>query len=70
MDVLRGLDGQLTGHPDLVRTVQTARALLSDHDRVIRREVYDWLRETAGRAQDLSARPAGHCSYGTRRRPA
>ncbi|MFD3308226.1 AAA family ATPase [Streptomyces sp. NPDC058694] len=54
IDVLRGLEDQhLTGHPDLVRTVQTASALLSDHDPGTRREVYRWLRETAERSPRL-----------------
>ncbi|MGX1915031.1 AAA family ATPase [Streptomyces phaeochromogenes] len=54
VDVLRGLeDEHLTGHPDLVRTVQTASALLSDHDPGTRREVYRWLRETAERSPQL-----------------
>ncbi|MEE1833087.1 helix-turn-helix transcriptional regulator [Streptomyces sp. SP17KL33] len=48
VDVLRGLrDEHLTDHPDLIRTVQTASALLSDHDQGVRQEVYRWLRETA-----------------------
>ncbi|WP_216591120.1 helix-turn-helix transcriptional regulator [Streptomyces brasiliscabiei] len=51
VDVLRGLrDEHLTGRPDLVRTVQTASALLSDHDQGVRQEVYRWLRETAERS--------------------
>jgi len=45
--LLRNLDGQLTNHPDLLRTVQTASALLSDHDQTIRKEMYRWLRDTA-----------------------
>ncbi len=54
IDVLRGLESEhLTGHPDLVRTVQTASALLSDHDPGIRQEVYRWLRETAERSPRL-----------------
>ncbi|MEU9785053.1 AAA family ATPase [Streptomyces phaeochromogenes] len=54
IDVLRGLENEhLTGHPDLVRTVQTASALLSDHDPATRREVYRWLRETAERSPRL-----------------
>ncbi|MER7400871.1 helix-turn-helix transcriptional regulator, partial [Streptomyces sp. NPDC000151] len=44
-DVLRGLDDQ--DDPVLARTVQTAAALLSDHDRDIRREVHERLRKTA-----------------------
>ncbi|WP_411152375.1 AAA family ATPase [Streptomyces sp. A30] len=47
VDVLRDLDEQLSDHPDLVRTVQTASALLSDNDPGVRQEVYRWLRETA-----------------------
>ncbi|GHE42438.1 AAA family ATPase [Streptomyces capitiformicae] len=54
VDVLRGLrDEHLTDHPDLVRTVQTASALLSDHDQGVRQEVYRWLRETAERSPQL-----------------
>ncbi|WP_405767267.1 AAA family ATPase [Streptomyces sp. NBC_01538] len=45
--LLRNLDGQLTDHPDLLHTVQTASALLSDHDQTIREEIYRWLRDTA-----------------------
>uniref|UniRef100_A0AAU2A897 AAA family ATPase n=1 Tax=Streptomyces sp. NBC_00093 TaxID=2975649 RepID=A0AAU2A897_9ACTN len=45
--LLRDLDGQLTNHPDLLRTVQTASALLGDHDQTIRKEMYRWLRDTA-----------------------
>ncbi|WP_405816016.1 LuxR C-terminal-related transcriptional regulator [Streptomyces sp. NBC_01390] len=45
--LLHNLDGQLTDHPDLLRTVQTASALLSDHDQTIREETYRRLRETA-----------------------
>ncbi|WP_368396657.1 AAA family ATPase [Streptomyces sclerotialus] len=50
-DVLRGLDDQ--DDPVLARTVQTAAALLSDHDRDIRREVHQRLRETAERRPGL-----------------
>ncbi|MFE7765414.1 AAA family ATPase [Streptomyces sp. NPDC057438] len=54
VDVLRGLrDEHLTGHPDLIRTVQTASALLADHDQGVRQEVYRWLRETAERSPHL-----------------
>ncbi|PSM41525.1 helix-turn-helix transcriptional regulator [Streptomyces dioscori] len=58
VDVLRSLDSQLTGHPDLARTVQIASALLSDQDHEIRQEVYRWLRESAGRSPHLVG-PAG-----------
>ncbi|MDX2606104.1 LuxR family transcriptional regulator [Streptomyces caniscabiei] len=48
VDVLCGLhDEHLTDHPDLIRTVRTASALLSDHDQGVRQEVYRRLRETA-----------------------
>ncbi|WP_066927560.1 AAA family ATPase [Streptomyces sp. NBRC 110611] len=53
VDQLRELDGELTDRPDLVRTVQTASALLSDHDQGVRREVYRWLTETAERSPEL-----------------
>ncbi|WP_328495470.1 AAA family ATPase [Streptomyces sp. NBC_00414] len=53
VDVLRSLDSQLTGHPDLARTVQIASALLSDQDHEIRQELYRWLRESAGRSPGL-----------------
>ncbi|MFF4230408.1 AAA family ATPase [Streptomyces sp. NPDC001820] len=53
IDVLRALDESLRDHPDLIRTVQAASALLSDHDQGIRQEVYRWLRETAERSPDL-----------------
>ncbi|MFE4059414.1 LuxR C-terminal-related transcriptional regulator [Streptomyces sp. NPDC059096] len=47
-DVLVGL-GPLDDEPVLARTVQSASALLADHDPEIRREVYARLRETAAR---------------------
>ncbi|MFE3828365.1 LuxR C-terminal-related transcriptional regulator [Streptomyces sp. NPDC059092] len=47
-DVLGGL-GTLEDEPVLARTVQSASALLADHDPEIRREVYARLRETAAR---------------------
>ncbi|MFJ8939862.1 AAA family ATPase [Streptomyces sp. NPDC102365] len=53
VDVLRSLDSQLTGHPDLARTLQIASALLSDQDHEIRQEVYRWLRESAARSPHL-----------------
>ncbi|WP_084725377.1 AAA family ATPase [Streptacidiphilus melanogenes] len=40
-------DGSLTGRPVPARTVRLASVILSDHDRDVRREVYDGLRETA-----------------------
>ncbi|MFF7392535.1 AAA family ATPase [Streptomyces scabiei] len=58
VDVLRGLhDEHLTGHPDLIRTVQTASALLSDHDQGVRQEVYRRLRETAEASPHLVGTP-------------
>ncbi|MFJ2263171.1 LuxR C-terminal-related transcriptional regulator, partial [Streptomyces sp. NPDC087844] len=53
VDVLRSLDSQLTGHPDLARTVQITSALLSEQDHEIRQEVYRWLRESAGHSPRL-----------------
>ncbi|MFF3658591.1 AAA family ATPase [Streptomyces olivochromogenes] len=53
MDVLRDLDEQLTGHPDLTRLLGTASALLSDHDQGIRQEAYRWLHGAAERSPDL-----------------
>ncbi|MFJ8008379.1 AAA family ATPase [Streptomyces fagopyri] len=53
MDVLRGLDEQLADHPDLIRLLQTASALLSDHDQGIREEAYRWLYGAAERSPDL-----------------
>ncbi|MEU1529222.1 AAA family ATPase [Streptomyces fagopyri] len=53
MDVLRGLDEQLADHPDLIRLLQTASALLSDHDQGIREEAYRWLYGAAERSRDL-----------------
>ncbi|MER5410783.1 AAA family ATPase [Streptomyces sp. NPDC002769] len=53
MDVLRALDEQLADHPDLVRLLQTASALLSDHDQGIREEAYRWLYGAAERSPDL-----------------
>ncbi|MFD3437754.1 AAA family ATPase [Streptomyces sp. NPDC058685] len=53
IDILRALDEPLRDHPNLIRTVQAASALLSDHDPGIREEVYRWLREIAERTPDL-----------------
>ncbi|MGW4568280.1 LuxR C-terminal-related transcriptional regulator, partial [Streptomyces sp. NPDC004561] len=53
MDVLRAVDGQLTDRPELVRTLQTASALLSDQDQAVRREVHRWLCDTAERSPEL-----------------
>ncbi|MBF9069845.1 AAA family ATPase [Streptacidiphilus fuscans] len=49
--LLQDLDagGSLTDQPALARTVRLASALLSDHDREVRREVYDELHESADR---------------------
>ncbi|CCB72385.1 ATP-binding protein [Streptantibioticus cattleyicolor] len=58
LDVLRDLGPQLAGHPDLARAVHLASALLSDQDQGARREVYEWLRETAERTPGALG-PAG-----------
>ncbi|WP_371649336.1 MULTISPECIES: AAA family ATPase [unclassified Streptomyces] len=47
LEVLHRTQGQLSGHPDLARTVQTAAALLADEDPATRQQVYRWLCETA-----------------------
>lgn len=53
LDVLRTLEEQLADHPDLIRTLQTAGALLCDQDQAVRREVYEWLVGTAARTPEL-----------------
>ncbi|WP_149182278.1 LuxR family transcriptional regulator [Streptomyces sp. TRM49041] len=53
IDVLRDLDEHLAGDQDLIRTARSASALLSDHDRGVRQEVYHWFRETARRSPHL-----------------
>lgn len=59
IDVLRDLDRRLSsGNPDLILTVQSTAALLSDHDRGVRQEVYRGLREAAERSPRLVG-PAG-----------
>ncbi len=47
VDMLRTLDGQLVDRPDLVGTLDSARALLSDHDSSVRREAYRLLHDAA-----------------------
>ncbi|MEU5655729.1 LuxR family transcriptional regulator [Streptomyces sp. NPDC047737] len=58
LDVMREL-GALEGEPVLARTIQTASAFFSDHDREIRREVYTRLRERAARSPEWLS-PALH----------
>ncbi|MEU0118748.1 AAA family ATPase [Streptomyces bobili] len=53
VEVLRAMEDGLTGHPELVRTVRTASALLSDQDQTVRREAYRWLTDTARRSPEL-----------------
>ncbi|MDX3532583.1 tetratricopeptide repeat protein, partial [Streptomyces sp. ID05-39B] len=53
VQVLRAMEDGLTGHPELVRTVRTASALLSDQDQTVRREAYRWLTDTARRSPEL-----------------
>ncbi|MFF7979799.1 LuxR C-terminal-related transcriptional regulator [Streptomyces sp. NPDC007901] len=53
VEVLRWVDGELDGHPDLVRTLHTASVLLSDQDQEIRQELYQRLSETADRSPEL-----------------
>ncbi|MEU1053087.1 AAA family ATPase [Streptomyces sp. NPDC005876] len=52
MRMLRRTEGGLAGHPGLARTMQTASALLSDHDQGQRREAYRWLSEAAERSPE------------------
>ncbi|MFB6844085.1 LuxR C-terminal-related transcriptional regulator [Streptomyces sp. NPDC056373] len=53
VEVLRSVDGQLTGHPDLGAALQTASALLSDQDQTVRQDVYRSLSDTAEHAPEL-----------------
>ncbi|MEV7386401.1 MULTISPECIES: LuxR C-terminal-related transcriptional regulator [unclassified Streptomyces] len=52
VEVLHSVDGELDGHPDLVRTLHTASVLLSDQDQEVRQEVYRRLSETADRSPE------------------
>ncbi|SHM93227.1 hypothetical protein [Actinacidiphila paucisporea] len=58
MTVLTATIEELPGHPDLVRTLRTASALLSDYDQAVRSEVYGRFREEATRSPEL-VDPAG-----------
>ncbi|MFE7901076.1 LuxR C-terminal-related transcriptional regulator [Streptomyces sp. NPDC057424] len=53
VEVLRTVDGQLSGHPDLGAALQTASALLSDQDQTVRQDVYRCLSDTAERSPEL-----------------
>ncbi|MGW7508961.1 LuxR C-terminal-related transcriptional regulator [Streptomyces massasporeus] len=53
VEVLRTVDGQLSGHPDLGATLQTASALLSDQDQTVRQDVYRCLSDTAEHSPEL-----------------
>ncbi|MFJ4617639.1 AAA family ATPase [Streptomyces sp. NPDC088812] len=53
VDVLNQLEDRLAGHSELVRTVRTASALLSDRDQTVRREAYRWLADAAERSPEL-----------------
>ncbi|MEU4468594.1 AAA family ATPase [Streptomyces sp. NPDC024017] len=53
VEVLRTVDGQLSGHPDLGATLQTASALLSDQDQTVRQDVYRCLADTAEHSPEL-----------------
>lgn len=52
VEVLRTVGGQFADRPELVGTLQSASALLSDRDQTVRREVYRWLRDTAERSPE------------------
>lgn len=53
VEVLRTVDGQLSGHPDLGAALQTASALLSDQDQSVRQDVYRCLSDTAEQSPEL-----------------
>ncbi|MFD4502792.1 LuxR C-terminal-related transcriptional regulator [Streptomyces sp. NPDC058457] len=53
VELLRSVDVELDGRPDLVRTLHTASVLLSDQDQEVRQEVYRRLSETADRSPEL-----------------
>ncbi|MFF1482666.1 AAA family ATPase [Streptomyces sp. NPDC058301] len=53
LEVLRRTEGELSAHPDLARTLQTATALLSDGDPATRQQVYRWLCETEQLSPEL-----------------
>ncbi|NEB05152.1 AAA family ATPase [Streptomyces sp. SID13726] len=65
VEMLRTLDEEfagrpeLTGRPDLTGTLQSASALLSDHDQTVRREVYDRISDTVEHTPELVG-PATH----------
>ncbi|WP_129312026.1 AAA family ATPase [Streptomyces sp. L2] len=51
--VLREVGGQLNGQPDLLRTLRTASAMLSEEDQAVRREVYRLTADTAAHSPEL-----------------
>ncbi|MFG3721795.1 AAA family ATPase [Streptomyces massasporeus] len=53
VEVLRTVDGQISGHPGLGATLQTATALLSDQDQTVRQDVYRCLSDTAEHSPEL-----------------
>ncbi|MGW5651600.1 LuxR C-terminal-related transcriptional regulator [Streptomyces humi] len=53
VELLRSVDGELTGRPDLTRTLHTASVLLSDQDQEVRQELYQRLSEAADRSPEL-----------------
>ena len=59
VDVLRTVEDELTGRPQLIRTLQTASVLLSEQDQSVRKEVYRWLCDAAEHAPELVG-TAGH----------
>ncbi|GHF15976.1 hypothetical protein GCM10014715_84060 [Streptomyces spiralis] len=54
VELLRSLGGQFGDRPDLLTTLHSASALLSDQDQAVRREVYGWLCEIAEHAPEQS----------------
>ncbi|MEU9452716.1 LuxR C-terminal-related transcriptional regulator [Streptomyces sp. NPDC048277] len=53
LEMLHSLHDEVTGRPDLTRTLHTASVLLSDQDQEVRQEVYRRLTETAERSPEL-----------------
>ncbi|MER6010820.1 AAA family ATPase [Streptomyces bluensis] len=53
VEMLRKQFAQMAARPELVRTLQTASALLSEQDQGVRREVYAWLCDLAAHSPEL-----------------
>ncbi|MEU5977569.1 LuxR C-terminal-related transcriptional regulator [Streptomyces sp. NPDC047315] len=62
VEVLRTVDGELAGRPEVIGPLRTASIVLSDQDQTVREEVHRWLNET----DDHSPEPAGPASRALR----